>query len=394
MPTRDAATPTRDTSAYGPPGSTPPSAALPRTAYSSETGRTYRLERLLGRGGFGEVYLATPDPQGALPAQVCVKITERMQGWLREAYFAEMLWGQSRALRVYDRFVIVDGRETRYCLAMEYAEHGDLAAWLARKGAVPERVVRREIAAILGALDALHRGQALHRDLTPFNVFVCDNERLKLGDFGIATHQLTRRGVTADVFNPFNAPTEIAWGHVRRWQQRDDIYQVGQIAAMLLRGDIARPMRSRDVRGLPCTDHLKEVIYRCLGVRGKRYEAAGDLVAALRHRPKEPRLGRISSLRGKRVSFTGFLGRPRSDAVKAAKRAGAIVQSKPGRLTDVLVRGRPNAQQIAGRDGGSKLLEIRRLATRGHVVTVIGERQFWKLVEPTPVKRAGKRARK
>ena len=387
MPTRDAATPTRDTSAYGPPASTSPPSTSPRTAYSSETGRTYRLERLLGRGGFGEVYLATPDPQGALPAQVCVKITERMQGWLREAYFAEMLWGQSRALRVYDRFVIVDGRETRYCLAMEYAEHGDLAAWIARKGAVPERVVRREIAAILGALDALHRGQALHRDLTPFNVFVCDNELLKLGDFGIATHQLTRRGVTADVFNPFNAPTEIAWGHVRRWQQRDDIYQVGQIAAMLLRGDIARPMRSRDVRGLPCTDHLKEVIYRCLGVRGKRYEAAGDLVAALRHRPKEPRLGRISSLRGKRVSFTGFLGRPRSDAVKAAKRAGAIVQSKPGRLTDVLVRGRPNAQQIAGRDGGSKLLEIRRLATRGHVVTVIGERQFWKLVEPKPGKR-------
>lgn len=389
MPTRDAATPTRDTSAYGPPASTSPSPASPGTAYSSETGRTYRLQRLLGRGGFGEVYLATPDPQGALPAQVCVKITERMQGWLREAYFAEMLWGQSRALRVYDRFVIVDGRETRYCLAMEYAEHGDLAAWLARKGAVPERVVRREIAAILGALDALHRGQALHRDLTPFNVFVCDNEMLKLGDFGIATHQLTRRGVTADVFNPFNAPTEIAWGHVRRWQQRDDIYQVGQIAAMLLRGDIARPMRSRDVRGLPCTDHLKEVIYRCLGVRGKRYEAAGDLVAALRHRPKEPRLGRISSLRGKRVSFTGFLGRPRSDAVKAAKRAGAIVQSKPGRLTDVLVRGRPNAQQIAGRDGGSKLLEIRRLATRGHVVTVIGERQFWKLVEPGKRVRSG-----
>ena len=212
-------------------------------------------------------------------------------------------------------------------------------------------------------------------------MFVCEKELLKLGDFGIAKHQLTRRGVTADVFNPFNAPTEIAWGHVRRWQQRDDIYQVGQIAAMLLRGDIAKPMRSRDVRGLPCTDHLKEVLYRCLGVRGKRYEAAGDLVAALRHRPREPRLGRIASLRGKRVSFTGFLVRPRSDAGAAAKRAGAIVQSKPGRLTDVLVRGRPNSQQIAGRDGGSKLLEIRRLATRGHVVTVIGERQFWKLVE-------------
>lgn len=326
------------------------------------------------------MYLATPTPQGPLPAQVCVKITDRLQAWLREAYFAELLWGQSRALRVYDRFVISDGQRMRYCLAMEYAEHGDLAAWLARKGAVPERLVRREIAGILEALHEVHRGQALHRDLTPFNVFVCENERLKLGDFGIATHQRTRRGVTADAFNPFNAPTEIAWGHVRRWQQRDDIYQVGQIAAMLLRGDIMKPMRSRDVRTLPCTDHLKEVIYRCLGVRGKRYEAAGDLIGALRHRPREPRLSRVVNLDGKRLSFTGFLSRPRSDAVEAARRAGAIVQSKPGGLTDVLVRGRPNAQQIAGRDGGSKLLEIRRLAARGHVVKVIGEGQFWRLV--------------
>ncbi|MGQ0712841.1 MAG: protein kinase domain-containing protein [Gemmatimonadaceae bacterium] len=359
---------------------TPP--ASPATAYSSESDRTYRLERLVGKGGFGEVYLATPIPQGALPVQVCVKITDRFQAWLREAYFADLLWEEPRALRVYDRFVVADGPRMRYCLAMEYAEHGDLAAWLAKKGAVPERVVRREIAGVLEALHAVHGGQALHRDLTPFNVFVCEKEMLKLGDFGIARHQLSRRGVTADAFNPFNAPTEIAWGHVRRWQQRDDIYQVGQIAAMLLRGDIARPMRSRDVRTLPCSDHLKEVIYRCLGVRGKRYGAASELIAALRRRPPRPRLGRVESLRGKHVSFTGFLVRPRTDAIAAATRAGAIVQSKPSRLTDVLVRGRPNAQQIAGRDGGSKLLEIRRLAARGHVVKVIGESQFWRLVEP------------
>src|SRR5688572_16847664 len=362
-----------------PSGGPPAPAAVP-VAYSAESGRTYRLDRLIGKGGFGEVYLATPTPRDGLPEQVCVKISERLSAWLREAYFAELLGRESRALRVYDRFAEVDGSRMRYCLAMEYAEHGDLGAWLSRKGAQTERFVRKEIAAILQALDALHRGNALHRDLTPFNVFVCADEQLKLGDFGIATHQRTRRGVTADAFNPFNAPTEIAWGHVRRWQQRDDIYQVGQIAAMLLRGDIMKPMRSRDVRTLPCSDHLKEVIYRCLGVRGKRYEAAGDLIAALRHRPREPRLGRVDNLDGKRLSFTGFLSRPRSDAVEAARRAGAIVQSKPGRLTDVLVRGRPNAQQIAGRDGGSKLLEIRRLAARGHMVKVIGEGQFWRLV--------------
>lgn len=367
--------------------------ALP-TVYSTETGRSYRLDRLIGKGGFGEVYLATPSPAQGFPPQVCVKISERLPAWLREAYFADLLGRESRALRVFDRFAVLDGSRMRYCLTMEYAEHGDLGTWLARKGPQPERVVRREIAAVLGTLDALHRGQALHRDLTPFNVFVCEDEQLKLGDFGIATHQLSQRGVTADAFNLFNAPTEIAWGKVRRWQQRDDIYQVGQLAAMLLRGDISSPMRSKDVRRLPCSDQLKEVIHRCLGVRGKRYEAAGELIAALRRRPKEPRLGRVRSLTGKRVSFTGFLSRPRSEAIAAARRAGASVQSKPGQLTDILVRGRPNALQIAGTVGGLKLMEIRRLAAKGHAVTVIGDGQFWKLAQSPPPSRKKERAKR
>ncbi len=358
------------------------------SAFSSESGRTYRLDRLIGKGGFGEVYLATPTPQDGLPRQVCIKITERLSGWLREAYFAELLYREPRALRVYDRFAEANGAAMRYCIALEYAVHGDLGVWLEKKGAQSERFVRREIAAILGALDILHRGQAMHRDLTPFNVFVCEDEQLKLGDFGIAMHQRSQRGVTADAFNIFNAPAEIAWGRVRRWQQRDDIYQLGLIAAMLLRGDISSPMSSRDVRRLPCSDHLKEVIYRCLGARGKRYQAAGELIKALRHRPKQPHLGRIVSLEGRRVSFTGFLSRPRSEAIAAAKKAGAIVKAKPGPSSDVLVRGRPNALQIAGEDGGTKLLEIRRLASKGHVVKVIGERQFWRLVE------SGSRSRK
>lgn len=188
------------------------------SVHSRESGVTYSLDRLIGKGGFGEVYLATPTTQSALPAQVCIKISDRINGWLREAYFAELLAKEPRALRVFDRFVEVEGSQMRYCLAMEYAEHGDLGAWLARRGGQPERVVRKEIAAILGALDVLHKGQALHRDLTPFNVFVCADEQLKLGDFGIASHQLSRRGVTADAFNLLHAPTEIAWGRIRRWQ--------------------------------------------------------------------------------------------------------------------------------------------------------------------------------
>lgn len=154
----------------------------------------------------------------------------------------------------------------------------------------------------------------MHRDLTPFNVFVCEGEQLKLGDFGIAAHQRNQRGVTADAFNLFHVPNDIAWGRVRRWHRRDDIYQIGLLAAMLLRGDITSPMPSKDVRRLPCSDHLKEVIHRCLGSRGRRYEAANDLIAALKERPA----------------------------------------AKPGQTTHILVRGKPNAQQIAGKDGGSK----------------------------------------
>ena len=368
-----------------------PAVPAPPTAYSSETGRTYRLDRLIGKGGFGEVYLATPSPAQGYPDKVCIKVSDRLSGWLREAYFAELLAREPRALRVYDRFADASRGEMRYYLAMEYAEHGDLGTWLEKVGAQSERFVRRELAAIAGALDALHRGHAMHRDLTPFNVFVCAGNELKLGDFGIATHQLNPRGVTADAFNVFHVPNEIAWGRVRRWQKRDDVYQIGLLAAMLLRGDITTAMRSKDVRTLPCSDQLKEVIHCCLGSRGKRYESASELISALRKRPSAPSLGRTDSLKGKRVSFTGFLVRPRADAIAAARKAGALVQSKPGPSTDILVRGRPNAQQIAGKDGGSKLIEVRRLAAQGIKVTVIGERQFWKLADGAAKKAVKKR---
>lgn len=355
---------------------------LPRHIVKSvESGLRYRIERPVGAGGFGQAYLATRlDVSDRVPRTVVLKVSERQDGWLREAYFGLLLAEHPRAIAVYDAFPFVgNDAGLLYCLALEYAALGDLGAFLRQRGAWKERAVRREISGVLQVLGKLHRGQLLHRDLTPMNVFVCDGPRLKLGDFGIVRQQSDRRGVTARTLNPLLAPSDIFDGAAPKWQARDDVYQVGQLLGMLVKGDTSRRVRPAEVRLLACSDQLKEIIYRCIGERRKRYESADELIRALAETP--PTLGeaRIRSLKGLRIAFTGFLSVPRAIAVEAARRAGAAVQSGTSAKTDVVVRGRPNALQAAGRDGGRKLLDLKRLRERGVQIALLTEAQFWRL---------------
>jgi hypothetical protein len=351
---------------------------------SPETLLGYEVERLLGKGGFGQVYLARRVGRSSeVAATVCVKVSARIDGWLREAYFGQLLHGHPRAIRVFDAFPLIraDG-QVLYCLALEYARHGDLEAFFRRAGkGWPEKTVRREIAGILEVLGRLHRGQVLHRDLTPLNVFVCEGPSLKLGDFGIARHQSDRRGVTASTMNLMTAPSDIIAGAAPKWQARDDVYQVGQLIGMLVKGDTRQRIRTPDIRRLACGDHLKEIVYRCIGERRKRYESADELIHALRNPPPPLRVGALRSLKGVHLAFTGILSRPRAEAARAARRAGAIVHGGPSLRTTVVVRGRPNAQQAAGRDAGLKLMEIKRLGEKGHRIKLLDERRFWRLVE-------------
>ena len=166
-----------------------------QTIVSPETRLRFQVSHLLGRGGFGEVYLTRRLGQSStVPDVVCIKASSRIDGWLREAYFGQLLDGHPRAIRVFDAFPLVLGNgQFLYCLVLEFAKHGDLSAFLHRDGARwTEPSVRREIAGVLDVLGKLHRGQLLHRDLTPVNVFVCDKRQLKLGDFGIVRQQSGR----------------------------------------------------------------------------------------------------------------------------------------------------------------------------------------------------------
>jgi len=356
---------------------------------SPETHLRYRIERMLGEGGFGQAYLATRLGRSAtVPEAVCIKVSERIDGWVREAYFGFLLDGHPRAMQIFDRFPLMHGRRPLYCLTLEYARHGDLSACLQRSDRRwSEASTRREIAGLLEVLAKLHRGQALHRDLTPMNVFVCDGYRLKLGDFGIVRQQSDRRGITARTMNALTAPSDILARAVPKWQARDDVYQVGQLLAMLIKGDARSRIRSNDVRRLTCSDQLKEIVHRCVGERRKRYESADEMITALRNPPLELRAGRLRTLNGVHIAFTGILSVRRKEAIAAARKAGAIIHSAPSIRTTVVVRGRPNPLQAAGRDGGLKLMEIKRLREKGHHITLLDEKHFWRLVPRRPARR-------
>jgi serine/threonine protein kinase len=350
---------------------------------SPETRLRYRIERLLGKGGFGQVYLARRVGRSlVVPSVVCIKVSEHIDGWVREAYFGQLLDGHPRAIRVYDAFPLVGGEgRVLYCLALEYARQGDLRAFLHVTGkGWPESTARREIAGILQVLGKLHRGQLLHRDLTPMNVFVCEGRCLKLGDFGIVRQQSDRRGISARTLNALTAPSDILAGAAPKWQARDDVYQVGQLLGMLVKGDARVRIASHEIRRLPCSDHLKEIVYRCIGERRKRYESADELIEALRNPPAALNVGVLRTLKGVHLAFTGILTKRRREAVLAARRAGAIVHGGPSARTSVVVRGRPNPLQAAGRDSGLKLMEIKRLREKGHRITLLNETQFWRLV--------------
>src|SRR5262245_18349309 len=139
-------------------------------------------------------------------------------------------------------------------------------------------------------------------------------------------------------------------------------------------------LRPHDVSLLACSDHLKEILYRCIGERRKRYESADEMIAALQTKPPSLRSGVLRSLNGVHLAFTGILTKRRSAALRSAKRAGAIIHGMPSSRTTVVVRGRPNPLQAAGRDAGLKLMELKRLRAKGHRITLLYEQHFWRLI--------------
>ncbi|MEU6586292.1 serine/threonine-protein kinase [Nocardia sp. NPDC046763] len=199
----------------------------------------YRVERLLGAGGMGEVYLAHDRD---LPRFVALKLLNRVasdddetrQRFLREANIIARL-SHPNIVTIYAR-----GEEQgRLWLAMAYVDGSDLAAELLDGPLEPERAAAIT-ADLARALDYAHEAGVLHRDVKPANVLLTAQPRewALLTDFGIAESRHEARGITenGEVVASFHYTAPERFHGEARVDRRADVYSLGCTLFEMLTG--------------------------------------------------------------------------------------------------------------------------------------------------------------
>ncbi len=167
----------------------PPSLAPPS---GSTLGSKYRLERKIGEGGMGTVWLGV---HLSLGINVAIKLmapslaeTADYASFEREARAAAQLRDE-HTVRVYDHGITEGGSPY---LVMEYLSGESLAAWIQRRGPLPPDAVGSLVEQIAQALAEAHSRALVHRDVKPENVFIVHDATrehgfvAKLIDFGLA----------------------------------------------------------------------------------------------------------------------------------------------------------------------------------------------------------------
>jgi len=260
-------------------------------------GHDYRVETLLGQGGFAEVWrarhtLREDEPPVAL--KFCLDPTLLVS--LRVEIAA---WDAMNRPAPHEGFVQLRG--TAYSadppfLVYEYVDGGDLTAWLAGYDGKrpPVRSVIKVMKMTARALAVAHRHGVVHRDLKPANLLITRDGRIKVSDFGIGailsaaegrsgrTGSLTGatllRGAHTPIYTDPLQPREAAPS------PRVDVYALGVIAYQLLRADVTQPIGPAwraDLQRREIPDELVDVIGACVDIAQRRLPDAAAVAEAL-----------------------------------------------------------------------------------------------------------------
>jgi serine/threonine-protein kinase len=209
----------------------------------------YRLERAIGRGGMGVVYLAT---QLQLERQVALKLMS--PALADEPGFRERFIRESRAAAAVEHPHVIPVYEAGddnglLFIAMRYVEGTDLATRLREGPEIGARALLRIGSQVASALDAAHARGVIHRDVKPANVLltqVGDDEHAYLTDFGVAARAASLSHSAGLVGTPlYVAPEQIEGGPI---DGRADVYSLGCLLYELLTG--TSPFTGRDVQVL------------------------------------------------------------------------------------------------------------------------------------------------
>lgn len=205
----------------------------------------YRVERLIGSGAFGSVYLAE---QVSTHREVALKVLSVGLGSPRdEERFDEEVRTLARldshphVVDLIDYGLLSDGRPF---FAMRFSPDGSVADESGRSEISPSRAIEVGVG-VASALSAAHAREVLHRDVKPANVLLSATGAPLLADFGVAIARARAEQATGAFTNGYAAPEVLA---EESYSPASDQYALGISLYELLTGQ--RPFRSTTIAGL------------------------------------------------------------------------------------------------------------------------------------------------